>query len=271
MEYICDICASQFSTKYNLTRHTQAQICQPSQCYKCSYCDRDSTTSRGIKIHEHRCKKRIKYERDMAELKRQLEASKTKNKSFKNEISDLKIQLAEKRGMLAVKAAPKTVNNNNYVSQKLLSIQCSTIDPFTVETVKKSVDGGKYTFQHFKLGPSGIVDFIADIICTEDGQRNYACSDVSRNKCHRLIETREWSSDNGATFINKILDELRDLVVKYNNKVINMWSLPDERDMGDDIREKTRDMVTGVIDPKTVERKELFTKVRAGVKRLAAV
>jgi len=199
-----------------------------------------------------------------------VEESKRKIALLEKEIVDLKIQLSEKKGMLAVKSAPKTVNHT-YVNPKLLTIQCATIDPLTVDTVRKSVEGGNYTFQHFKLGPDGIVDFISDIICTEDGQRNYACSDVSRNKCHRLIETREWQTDNGATFITKILDQLQEPTIKYNTKVIDMWKDEDERDVGDALREKTRDMVAGITNPKSTERKDLFTKVRVGVKKLAAI
>jgi hypothetical protein len=195
---------------------------------------------------------------------------KTENSSLKEKIRDLELQLAEKKGMLSVKTAPKTVNNH-YVSQKLLTIQCATIDPLTVDTVKKSITSGGYTFQHFKLGPEGIVDFISDIICTEDGQRNYACSDVSRNKCHRLIETREWQTDNGATFINKILDQLKEPAMTYNKKIIDMWEKPEERDIGDELREKTRATFNGIVNPKSPERKELFTRVRTDVKKLAAV
>jgi hypothetical protein len=188
---------------------------------------------------------------------------------LKEKVKDLELQLAKKDGMLSVKAAPKTVTN--YVNNKLLSIQCSTIDPLTVDTVKKAIDGGGYTFQHFKLGADGIVDFISDIICTEDGQRNYACSDISRNKCHRLIETREWQADNGATFINKILDELKEQAIIYNQKILDMWKKPEERDMGDELREKTRSTINGIVFPKSPERKELFTKVRTDVKKLVVV
>jgi hypothetical protein len=284
----CSLCGSVFSTKYNLTKHLKlskkCRVDKPcEEEHQCSYCDYVTSTLRGVKIHEYWCKSKEKkqHEKEIIELKSQLEESQLKNtalkqekadlkrekEDLKQEIVDLKLQLAEKKGMLAVKSAPKTVHNN-YVNQKLLTIQCATIDPLTVDTVKKSVDGGNYTFQHFKLGPDGIVDFISDIICTEDGQRNYACSDVSRNKCHRLIETREWQSD---TFINKILDQLKEPAIAYNKKVIEMWKDADEQEAADALREKTRDMITGITNPKSTERKDLFTKVRVGVKKLAAI
>ena len=263
----CTSCFKVFSTKSNLLRHVRTvNQCGGKGNGVCEYCRYTTRDPQNLQRHKKGCEMKKKWEEkdtEITSLKKQL-------KSAKQEIVDLKIQLSEKKGMLAVKSAPRTVNNN-YVNQKLLTINCSTIDPLTVDTVKKSLEAGNYSFQHFKLGPDGIVDFIADIICTEDGQRNYACSDVSRNKCHRLIETREWQSDNGATFINKILDQLRVPAIEYNKKVIEMWDDEDERDTGDELREKTREMVTGITDPKSVERKELFSKVRAGVKKLAAV
>jgi hypothetical protein len=273
-EFRCGSCGSLFSNRSNLTRHlkTLKKHCSAEKkSYQCSYCEYITSTTRGVKIHEYRCKsrERAQFEKEIKELKMELEKA-------KQEIIDLKLQLAEKKGMLSIKAAPKNVTatattTTNYVNQKLMSIACSTIDPLTVDTVKKSVGAGNYTFQHFKLGPQGIVDFISDIICTEDGQRNYACSDISRNKCHRLIETREWQTDNGATFINKILDELKEQAISYTQKVADMWKKPEERDYGDELRERTREMVSGIIHPKSTERKDLFTKVRAGVKTLAAV
>lgn len=263
----CSACGKVFSTRSNLSRHQKNSKCDRAE-QKCSNCDYTTFSSRGIKIHESRCKYKEKCEKEVNNLKKTIEDLNLENNALKEAIIDLKIQLAEKKGMLAVKTAPKTVN---YVNQKLLTIQCATIEPLTVDTVKRSIDAGNYTFQHFKLGADGIVDFISDIICTEDGQRNYACSDISRNKCHRLIETREWQADNGATFINKILDQLREPTIGYNKKVIKMWTDEGERDSGDELREKTREMVIGITEPKSSERKELFTRVRAGVKKLAAV
>ena len=202
---------------------------------------------------------------------KEIEMLKNKNKTLKHQIDELKLELAEKKGMLATKTAPKTITNNNYTNPKLLTINCSTIDPFTVDTVKKAIQAGSYTFQHFKRGADGIADFISDMICTDDGQMNYACSDVSRNKCHRLIETREWETDNGASFIKKVLDQLKEPAIVHNQKIIDMWKDVDTRDHGDELRERTRNTLKGILHADTEERKELFTKVRLEVKKLAAI
>jgi hypothetical protein len=285
MSTLCSLCGKYFSTRSNLLRHTRTvKQCGGKGTRTCKYCQYTTRDPQNLSRHEKVCDikkvcdnivKEMKDQLDekdatIEDLRKDLEKSRKDLEKSRQEIVDLKIQLSEKKGMLSIKAAPKNVTTN-YVNQKLMSVACSTIDPLTVDTVKKSVDAGNYTFQHFKLGPPGIVDFIADIICTEDGQRNYACSDISRNKCHRLIETREWQTDNGATFINKILDELKEQAIAYTQRVADMWKKPEERDYGDELRERTREMASGIIHPKSPERKDLFGKVRAGVKTLASI
>lgn len=217
-------------------------------------------------------KKLKEYEEIIKHKTSQIEEFTKQAKAYDEQIVDLKIQLAEKRGMLSVKTAPKTINNNNnYVNQKLMNISCSTIDPFTIETVKKAIDAGSYTFQQFKRGADGIVNFISDIISTDDGQKNYACSDISRNRCHRLIETREWETDNGATFIKKVLDELRPPALEYNQRIIDMWNDTATQELGDELRERTRSTFNGIAYPESNERKELFNKIRSEVKKLASI
>lgn len=274
MTHICEFCHNTFSSSSNLALHQKsAKYCLklrgsslPKIKYECKYCKEIFNRQSSLFRHDEVCPKSSDYWKEVSEKKE------AENIALKEKIRELELQLAQKEGMLMIKTAPKTINNNtNFVSQKLLTIQCDTIDPLTVDTVKKAIDSGGYTFQHFKLGADGIVDFISDIICTEDGQRNYACSDISRNKCHRLIETRDWQTDNGATFINKILDQLREPAIRYNAKIIEMWEKSDERELGDELREKTRDTFKGIVSPKTLERKELFAKVRTEVKKLAAV
>jgi len=267
----CEFCQNEFSTLFNLKLHQKsAKYClalrgvSVVKSFRCDQCDKNFSRQSTLTNHKKQCLLRSKRWEKVAE------DLKIENETLKEEIADLKLQLARKDGMLSVKAGPKTVNHN-YTNQKLLNISCATIDPLTVSTIKKAVDAGKYTFQHFKLGPSGIVDFISDIICTDDGQKNYACSDISRNKCHRLIETREWETDNGATFINSILDELREPATKYNQKILDMWHREEDREDGDFLREKTRSMVAGISDPSSSNRRELFTKIRTDVKNLASI
>jgi hypothetical protein len=44
------------------------------------------------------------------------------------------------------------------------------------------------------------------------------CSDTSRGKYHRLIETREWQLDEKGSFIHNILDEIQALATEYNTR-----------------------------------------------------
>jgi len=271
MDYTCEFCRNVFSRLPNLKLHQKsAKYClalrnTPAiKTFVCKYCERGFSRQSSLSTHISTCSKNCEH------LENVIKEKDSEVTALQTQIADLKLQLARKDGMLSVKAGNKTVNHN-YVNQKLLNINCSTIDPLTVATIKKAVDAGKYTFQHFKLGPSGIVDFISDIISTDDGQKNYACSDISRNKCHRLVETREWETDNGATFINSILDELREPATKYNQKILDMWQREEDREDGDFLREKTRSMVAGISDPDSSTRRELFTKIRTDVKNLASI
>ena len=67
------------------------------------------------------------------------------------------------------------------------------------------------------------------------------------------------------------MDELKPQAITYNKKIIGMWEKSDERELGDELREKTRDTFNGITNPKSAERKDLFAKVRTEVKKLAAV
>ena len=169
-----------------------------------------------------------------------------------------------------VKTGPKTINNTT-INQRLLKIKCSTIDPFTIQTVLKAIDAGGYTFSRFRQGAAGIADFIRDIICTDDGQRNYACSDFARNKCHRLIETRDWEADNGATFIKEVLDQLKEHVLKHHQQVVDLMMNRDTEEKGNALRELTRRTVNGIMNSDSEEREEIFNKIRTKVKQLTTV
>ena len=190
---------------------------------------------------------------------------------LEKEVTRLNLVIAESKGKISVyKERPSVVNNTQYINPKLLTIKCDTIPPLTIESVKQEVDGGKYTYDNFIRGEIGLVDFISAMISDED-QKNYVCTDTARNKFHRLIETREWENDNGATFLNKILDQLKDSTKEYYGKVVKMTETPDNRDIGEILMTKTKPMVLGITCPKSKDRVALFNRIRTEVRKLASV
>lgn len=231
--------------------------------YDCKVCGKTFSTLANQKRHAGRCSKKLLEEKD------------AKIKELEMEITRLNLVIAESKGKLSVyKERPSVVNNNTqYINPKLLQIKCDTIPPLTIENVKKEIGAGKYTYDSFIRGESGLVDFIANIISDDEEQRSYVCTDAARNKFHRLIETREWENDNGATFLNKILDQLHDQAKEYYGKVIKMTESKDEsnRDLGEILMEKTKPMAMGITRPKSRDRNALFNRIRTEVRNLASV
>jgi DNA-directed RNA polymerase beta' subunit len=206
-------------------------------------------------------------------LKEMREEKDAKIEELEKEIERLTSTMEESKGKITVyKERPGVANTNNtaYINPKLINIKCDTIAPFTIENVKKEIDSGKYTYEKFIHGECGLVDFISNLIVDED-QRSYVCTDTSRNKFHRLIETREWKEDNGANFLSKVLDQLKDSATEYYEKVIKMTENPDNRDTGEFLITKTKPMVMGIVHPKSKDRTTLFNRIRAEVRKLASV
>jgi len=73
-----------------------------------------------------------------------------------------------------------------------------------------------------------MLEVICELISHEtvDGvvERNYVCTDVSRNSFHRLLESKKWKSDKGGRYLNSMLDTFQDVMEEYKDKVYNMYS-----------------------------------------------
>jgi hypothetical protein len=108
----------------------------------------------------------------------------------------------------------------NVTNIKLAAIPITIIKPLTVDLVQENLT--KYTYEAFLRGKKGILKFIEGLITLENknGEKeiNFAFTDPSRHKYHRLIETREWKLDEGGSFINTILDEIKIPALDYSIK-----------------------------------------------------
>lgn len=306
----CESCSRVFKLKKTLQHHLVTTKCgeKPKNEYECEHCTYTTLIKSNFTRHNGACKfvyaaqqlEEIEKERQelynynqaiLAEKEQEIERLTEKNKEITKEknlkvekikvlrqkIKDLeednisyRLQLEEKKGKISVyKDHPSTINNTTYINPKLLQIKCNTIRPFTIETVREDVKDGKFTFERFIKAEKGLLEFISDIIA-KDTEFSYVCTDSSRQKFHRLLESREWKDDNGATFLNKVLDELKEPTTEYYRRITDMM-VNGDRDTADFLRAKTKPMVMGITCPSSKDREATFTKVRNEVKKLATV
>jgi len=223
-------------------------------------------------------------ERKLAKLNEEKEENFKKLIEEKDrEITELKIKCESDKKEVYHEICTKVLNkptvsntvsnstNSTYVHPKLANLPITTIHPLTIDYVKERVDNGDYTFDHYLKGPYGIVEFIQDIATCKnaDGEieRNYPCTDASRERFHRLIETREWQKDTGGGFIDDIIDSVRGPVDKYHKQMLQERLENKEYDRtkgydADEIFKKNDEMHTGVIRSDGPERRALRKKIK---------
>ena len=251
---VCDFCQKKFSTIYTLDRHQKTtKSClrlqnnsETIKVHSCPYCDYQSPIPYNIKIHKKRCKEKtvieyqekIKYQRKV--ILSQKENLKTRHEKFsllkdklKNanlEISTLKMELAEKDGLIdGLKTAPdKRTIYNTAIHPKLVNLPINNIRALTDEYVAERVNGGILTYEKSSRGYSGMLEVICDLITHENDQgvieRNYVCTDVSRNSFHRLLESKKWKSDKGGRYLNNMLDTFQDAIEEHKDKVYQRYT-----------------------------------------------
>jgi hypothetical protein len=297
-------------TKYCL----DIQGASPKGGYKCKFCDRSILDKKRMILHSEKCvvmwrekvkkykKKNIKLKQEIQDINEENEQTlKTLKDEFKQEkrnsrrkIRELEEQLAKEKLSSEIykdvsKRSRKIINNTMYVNPKLLTITTDTIRPLTIETVHEDVKEGKFTQAMFENGVCGILDFVSNMIAitNENGEkeRNYVCTDSSRHKFHRLVETREWKEDNGARFLNEILNTLIEPATEYYSNIIaqgqemrQKYAHPDSDFDFEDIMKFSTEKVNslkpiyfGIKYSKGSERDKLTNTLRAKIGRIAAV
>lgn len=266
MAYICKFCNSTFKYNCNLITHQKtAKYCLESRTipdkplYECDICYKGFFRNSVMKVHAKTCNTPFRMpqkiqdmldekDQEMEIFKEEIEVLKgevLRLESATKQVGKLKTELKTLKTKLplvqakadiyqeeyrAIRDKPTTVYNTN---NKLKLVNTSTIDPFTVDTVRNRLNDNQFTYGDFMSGLNGIKRFIIGII-TKDDEKNYVTTDVSRPHFHRLEDTKKWIGDKGALFLNELFDEMKPVVKSHWDKFIEeMESARGHRDMDD--------------------------------------
>nr|QBK85550.1 MAG: hypothetical protein LCMAC101_01370 [Marseillevirus LCMAC101] len=267
------------------------------QSFECSFCDKSYTTKDNLNIHFLRCKNKNRYDtrekikvikqthqKEVEILKEEISDWKSKTQKLKKqlkekdeEIISLKIKCEVNKTEVYDKVCTKVLdkstitNNTAYIHPKLVNLPITNIHPLTSDYVKDRVDNGEYSFDNYLKGTDGLVDFIYSITMCEndegDVERNYVCTDPSRDSYHRLVETKEWRKDKGGKFIDVILDTLSNKADGYHQKVLQerIEDKGYDRKKGYDpeiVYKSNNDMHTGIVRTHGPERRSLRLKLK---------
>ena len=300
----CEFCKKVLTNKAVLHRHQRTVAsCLELQGkilvgYICDYCDGSYAEKSGLSRHLLSCKiKRdldikAKYNRKISKLRKTVKDLSTENERLRKiiekndeEMTILKIKCevgkVEVYDKVCTKVLDKSTvtNNTAYIHPKLINLPITNIHPLTSDYVKDQVDNGNYTFDHYLKGENGLVDFIYSITMCEnddgDLERNYVCTDPSRDSYHRLVETKEWQKDKGGKFVDVILDTLSDRADGYHMKVFDERSSKLRKPkLGYDpdyIYKLNTDMHSGIVQTRGKDRRILRQRIKKETSRKISV
>ncbi len=299
----CKFCCKSFSNKYTLARHqkTSCKDGATKKGYKCEYCNKAFVSKSNLERHDVNCfskreynllkniKKHKKEKTNLGETIEKLhQIIKEKDEIIRNkdkEITDLKIKCETGKIEVYDKVCTKVLdkstvtNTTTYIHPKLVNLPITNIHPLTEGYVKDRVSNGGYTFDHYLKGENGLVDFIYSITMCEnddgDLERNYVCTDPSRDSYHRLVETKEWKKDKGGKFVDVILDTLSDKADDYHMKLFDERNSKSQKlKLGYDpdyVYKLNTDMHSGIVQTRGKDRKILRQKIKKETSRKISV
>jgi exonuclease VII large subunit len=225
---------------------------QEEKRIECDYCPKTYTqaaslqrhlkTCSGKPLHEEKQKVRqLKEElrsvkKEGREIKKMMQKMEKRNKDSETKLTknleESKDKISELEGIITgLKTAPdkRTIYNTNtaYVHPKLVNLPINNIRALTQEYMIEKVSDGILTYEKAARGYPGILEVIGELITHENDEgeieRNYVCTDVSRNSFHRLLESKKWKSDKGGRYLNNMLDTFRDVMEEYKDKAYNTY------------------------------------------------
>jgi len=241
MDNRCEKCGHTFSNRSNYLKHinTSQKCFQEKKRIKCDYCSKTYTQTTSLQRHIKICPGKPLYEekRKVKKLEKELVKAKKEIREIKKNAMrlekinrELMKDLDEHKGIVkGMEKAPekKTIYNTAYVHPKLINLPVNNVPALTHEYVIEKVNNGILTYEKATKGYRGILEVICDLITHENGEgvieRNYVCTDVSRNSFHMLLESKKWKADKGGRYLNNILDTFRDVMQKHKNKAYDIY------------------------------------------------
>ena len=245
MKHQCDKCQKMFATKQNLQRH-QKNSCKKLdiQRYECEYCFKTLSRQEYLTKHYDICFKKIEYDsskilhKTKKKYQIKIKSYTTRIEELEDEVENLRSknklleeQFHEHKGIVkGMEKAPekKTIYNTAYIHPKLINLPINNVPALTHDYVIEKVNDGILTYEKATKGYRGILEVICDLITHENGngeiERNYVCTDVSRNSFHRLLESKKWKSDKGGMYLNNILDTFRNVMEEYKNQAYEIYN-----------------------------------------------
>ena len=177
-------------------------------------------------------------------------------------------------------APDKRTIYNTAIHPKLVNLPISNIPALTDEYVMERVSDGILTYEKASKGYSGMLDVICDLITHEndDGivERNYVCTDVSRNSFHRLLESKKWKADKGGRYLNNMLDTFQDTIEEHKDKVYQKYKdTPHDSIEWENVeweRKNISRLYSGIVCKEgTGDREELVNILRKEISKRASV
>ncbi len=298
----CKTCNYVFSSRSNYLRHVKSS----RKCLKtsnedlnitlvCKYCDKNFTQTANLKRHLTIChQKQIEdiedyyrkideqQKKEIKDLKLKLEKLTDKMCDVVKKNNSMKEELDKQKGIVeGMKIAPdKRTIYNTAIHPKLVNLPINNIRALTNEFIEERVSDGILTYEKATKGYRGMLDAICDLITHENDEgeieRNYVCTDVSRNSFHRLLASKEWKSDKGGRYLNNMLKTFRDVMEEYKDKAYDIYKNTPHDSMEwsqvDWERKNISKLYSGVVCKEgTEDRNDLVNALRKEIAKRASV
>nr|QBK85774.1 MAG: hypothetical protein LCMAC101_03690 [Marseillevirus LCMAC101] len=214
------------SLKNHYDKCPQKQVADTKKKYRDKLEDVQKELKKSKRQHR---KLKIEIETTREDFKIKIKDLKIKVDVLEQENKELKEKLDTQKGMVEgmQKAPPRTVKNTAYIHPKLINLPINNIQPLTLGFVDDKISDGILTYEKAVRGYPGMLDVICDLITHENDngeiEKNYVCTDVSRNSFHRLLESREWKADKGGRYLNNMLERFADILTEYKDKAYDAY------------------------------------------------